>query len=473
MKKLLCLTTALSMAAYAAGAAEIAVNESQRTDTQISVYKNMALVKDSRNIYLPAGESELSFEGVAERMRPETAVLLAVGVNVLEQNYDYNLITAQNLMQKYVGKKVKTAVENPKTGETVFSDAEIVSQSYGTPVLKFSYGIDPSFNGRIIYPEIPADLQAKPSLAAKIMNETAAQKEISLMYLTGGLSWDSNYVATLLSDSELNLKGWVTVNNVSGIDYKNAKISFVAGNVNEQIARPIMAKGMRMMAMAANTMDTIAEAAAMPDEQSLAGYHMYNIPFRVDLAANQTKQLSLLEGDMVKYHKNLVLNSPLYFGQNSASSFEKSTLTQSYVINNSTEDNLGIPLPSGTVRFYQRDKDGNLQFIGEDRISHTPKNEELKLNLGDAFDVFASGSITSNRKVSENVSEFEAKVKFTNSSDKDVDVVFKQSFPAQYKILSENMPGESKDIRRNEWKFKVEADKSVELNFGVQIIYGK
>lgn len=472
MRKFLLLSCAVAFVSCNANAEQIVLDDGNKTDLEISVYQNMALVKDARNIYLPAGVSELAFSGVAEKMKPESAILLAEKVNVLEQNYDYDLITQQNLVQRYVGKKVKTAVENQKTGETMFSEAVIVSQNYGAPVLKFAYGIDPNFNGRIIFPEVPNDLRAKPTLAAKVNNKDAAKKDIYLMYLTGGLSWDTNYVATVLSDDKLSLKGWVTVNNVSGIDYKNAKINFVAGDVNAVVsnAYPMM-KAMRMNAMMADGAMEESADFGMPSEQSIAGYHLYNIPFRVDLDDNQTKQLSLLGADDIAYRKELTLTSPLYFSYGSNSNFEKASPNQTYIIKNSEESNLGIPLPAGTVRFYQKDNAESLQFIGENRISHTAKNEELKMNLGRAFDVFANGAIVANRKISDKVYEFDAKIKFTNSGDKAADLVFTQNFPTEFKILKENEKGEEKDIRTYKWKLELPADGTKELEFSVRIIY--
>lgn len=472
MRKFLLLSCVVAFVSCNANAEQIVLDDGNKTDLEISVYQNMALVKDARNIYLPAGVSELAFSGVAEKMKPESAILLAEKVNVLEQNYDYDLITQQNLVQRYVGKKVKTAVENQKTGETMFSEAVIVSQNYGAPVLKFAYGIDPNFAGRIIFPEVPDDLRAKPTLAAKVNNKDAAKKDIYLMYLTGGLSWDTNYVATVLSDDKLSLKGWVTVNNVSGIDYKNAKINFVAGDVNAVVsnARPMM-KAMRMNAMMADGAMEESADFGMPSEQSIAGYHLYNIPFRVDLDDNQTKQLSLLGADDIAYRKELTLTSPLYFSYGSNSNFEKASPNQTYIIKNSEESNLGIPLPAGTVRFYQKDNAESLQFIGENRISHTAKNEELKMNLGRAFDVFANGAIVANRKISDKVYEFDAKIKFTNSGDKAADLVFTQNFPTEFKILKENEKGEEKDIRTYKWKLELPADGTKELEFSVRIIY--
>ena len=474
MKKFLLMSCVAGVFSAQANAAQIVLDESNKKDLEISVYQNMALVKDSRNVYLPVGVSELAFSGVAEKMKPESAVLLAEKMNVLEQNYDYDLITQQNLVQRYVGKTVKTAIENPKTGETTFSEAVIISQSYGTPVLKFSYGIDPGFQGRIIFPEVPDDLRAKPTLAAKVDNKTAEKKDVNLMYLTGGLSWDTDYVATVLSDDKLSLKGWVTVNNVSGIDYKNAKINFVAGDVNAFMANGTrgMAKSLRMNAvMMADSVQEESVAYGAPREQSIGGYHLYNIPFKVDLDDNQTKQLSLLGAEDIAYRKELTMSSPLYFSYGSNSNFEKDSPNQTYIIKNSEESNLGMPLPAGTVRFYQKDNDESLQFIGENRISHTAKNEELKINLGRAFDVFASGSIVGNRKISDKVYEFDAKIKFTNSGNKASDLVFTQNFPTQFKILKENEKGEEKDIRTYKWKLELPADGVKELEFSVRIIY--
>lgn len=200
----------------AVSAAENIVGEDKKTELEISIYNNdLALVKEQRKVELKQGVNDIAFEGVASRIKPETALLDAPGIKVLEQNYDYDLLTANNIIDKSVGEKVKTVTVNPANGENIFDSAEIVSAAYGQPLLKFSYGIEAHFPGRLVFEKLPDSLRSEPTLIAKIDSGETAAKDISLAYLTGGIGWKTNYVAKVVSGEKLNLTGWVTINNES------------------------------------------------------------------------------------------------------------------------------------------------------------------------------------------------------------------------------------------------------------------
>ena len=481
MRFLSLLTLSLMGISATCTAAEKLVGESDKLSLDISIYnQNLALVKDVRKVSLEQGVNDIAFEGVAEKIKSETAILYSDGLTVLEQNYDYDLLTANNIVDKSVGDVVKTVVQNPTTGENIYNKAKIVSASYGLPILEFDYGIEANFPGRLVFEKLPASLRNKPTLVAKVISDTVANKNISLAYLTNGISWKTNYVAKVTDKDKLNLTGWVTINNESGIDYNNAKVQLIAGNVNEVVsytARPVMLKA------AVNDM-AVAESALTrgASQQDLSGYHLYTLPNKTTIKDKQTKQISLIEKNAVKYKKEAKLSSHLYFSPNSNSEFEQVHPEMYYVINNNEADNLGLQLPAGIVRFYENDDNGNLQFIGENSISHVAKGETIRLRLGSFVNMFANGKIKQIKKLSEgapikdgtrcnnikSVYSYDAEIEFTNSGKNPQEVVYTQNLPQESEILVESIKGGLKNASTYEWRFTVPADGKQVLNFVIK-----
>ncbi len=466
-----------------AWAAETIVGEKQQQNLEISIYNNnLALVKDTRNVALKQGINEVAFEGVASSIKPETALISADGIKVLEQNYDYDLLSANNITDKSVGQKVKTVMINPTTGENIFDEAEIVSATYGLPILKFSYGIETNFPGRLVFEKLPTSLRSEPTLIAKIDSRSAENKDVSLAYLTNGIGWKTNYVAQVVDDNKLNLTGWVTINNESGIDYKNARVQLIAGDVN-QVATAVTARPI-MLAKSARAVNdyAVAEGASIAPE-SISGYHLYNLPMATDIKDKQTKQVSLLEKENVSYQKEAYFSSPLYFNYNSKAHFEQMHPDMIYVLHNEKSANLGIPLPSGIVRFYENDSEKSLQFVGEDRISHAAEGEKMRLNLGKYFNVYANGKVAEVNKLSETKEQdgtcsvlktlyaYDVEVDFHNADKKAQEIVFSQRIDTDSKISDENVNGKLKDASTYEWKISVPANGEQKLTFRVTAVH--
>lgn len=448
----------------------------------LSIYNNnLALVKDTRRMDLKQGENLTAFEGVASAIKPESVMIYGEGIKVLEQNYDYNLLTPYNILEKSVGQKVKTAVQNPENGKDIFQEAKLVSAVNSQPVLEFDYGVETAFQGRIVFEKLPQGLYVKPTLAAKIYSTSAALKDLTLVYLTQGLSWTTNYVARVLPSDKLDLTAWVSLKNESGADYQNAHIQLIAGNVNavsvmQNFARPMlkMARGVMMDVVEAGT-----DAAA---PQELSGYYLYTLPFTTDLKDQQTKQISLMEKNGVSYTKEGRLNSSLYFGRENLSSFEKVHPALYYLSQNTAENGLGLPMPAGVVRFYENDKDGQMQFIGEDNLPHTAQGEKIELKLGSIFDVYANGKILKATKKSENkkpqangcgltteVWAYDAVVEFLNGGTTDYEVLFKQNINKNIKITTENLNGEAVNANLYQWRVHVPSNGSETLKFSVEV----
>lgn len=459
------------------------INSTQSDNLSISVYNNnLAFVRDARKLNLKNGINQIAFEGVSAQIKPESVIIQGQGINVLEQNYDYNLMTAYNILQKSAGESVKTVMQNPTTGENVFDRAKILSTSGGMPVLEFSYGIETNFPGRIVFEKIPEGLRQKPTLEAKISFGSDALSDLTLAYLTNGISWKTNYIAEVKTPQTLDLTAWVTINNQSGTTYENAQIQLVAGEVNE-VSEP---KAMYRMANKMMAMGAVAETASdagVVETGNISGYHLYTLPLKTTLNENQSKQIALLEKKNVAYQKEGRITSNLYLGGDYTSSFEKIHPQLYYVMENVEKDNLGVALPSGIVRFYENDSDQVLQFIGENSVSHVAKGEKIELNIGSLFDVFVNGKITDVTTVSEDeitdavskcprfktVKNYNVEVVFHNGGQKAEKIVFVQNINQKTKIIQDNSGGQLKNANQYEWTIDLAPETEVKLNFTAQV----
>lgn len=459
-------TTALS--------AETIVDSSQTTDMEISVYNNnMAYVKDSRKADLTSGRNELAFVGVSSQIIPETAMLLGSGIRVIEQNYNYNLMTPYNIIENSVGEKVKTAFFNETTGKTEYNEAILLDAGNGAPVLKFDYGIETAFPGRIIYKDIPSGLRTKPTLVIEAQSgEAAKDKELELSYLTNGLSWKADYVAELKAEDKLNLTGWITLKNESGADYRDATVQLIAGSVNtiqSNVIRPMLA--MRNMKAAGADMAVAESAAAMSTSEAFADYYLYTLPVKTTLQDKQSKQVSLMGKDEVSYNKKYRLVSPLYLNLNSSENqFTKANPQVIYELENTPEKGLGEALPKGIIRFFEQDSRGSLQFIGESNMPQLAEGEKTELKLGQAFDIFAQGKIASVSKIAQDTAQAEVEIIFKNAKKEAVEIEYEQNFGyVDWKITQEDRPSEKKNASTEVWKIKIPAQGEYKLTYTLRL----
>lgn len=480
---LLVLFTALSGAAQA----ESVVLKNTDNSLSLSIYnQNLALVKDMRSATLTGGINEVVFDGVAERIQAETAIIYGDGLEVSEQNYSYNLMSYDNFITHFIGKQVTTVRPNPTTGANIFETATIIGAANGRPILKFDYGIDSNFPGRVIFDAVPTGMSNQPILTAKLKSKQSGNKNLYLAYLTGGLSWKTDYVINVRSDFDLDLTGWVTINNESGTDYENAKIQLIAGDVN--IVRSNMMRSGRsfgvMKAMAMDNAMIEEESVVNIEPESISSYELYTLPNMTTIKNRQTKQVALIEKTGVDYEKELNLRLPIYF-DDGISEFEKRHPSITYVISNTEDAHLGISLPAGTVRFYENDKSGNLQFIGSSNIRNTAKEDTLRLTLGEAFNVSVSGVVKkvkqkeksrkqlANRKCYDvqTAKTYEVEVTVNNAEDKNNLVILSQNFPTEHDIVTENVASDLKNATTRKWEVSVEANSKETLKYTVDIIY--
>lgn len=448
-----------------------------QTNVAVTIYnENLALVKDQRRIHLTDGANSLAFRDVSAQMQPETALLRSISspgkLSVIEQNFDFDLLTPQKLLEKYVGKMVGIIKTNAATGQENSEQAQVLSANNGV-VLKFSDRIETGISGRIIYPDVPENLRDRPTLVMSLNNSGAAQHDVELSYLTRGLGWKADYVAELnASDDRMDLSGWVTLTNTSGAAYRNAKLQLVAGDVNRarNEIRP-------MRAMAKMEMLPEADAAPPMREESLLEYHLYSLDRPTTIAENQTKQVSLLSASQVPVRKELLLKGSDYYYQSSYGDLGQKMKVGVFVeFDNKESAKLGMPLPKGIMRVYKKDAAGNAQFVGEDNIDHTPKNEKVRLKLGEAFDVTADKKQTDFKKLPNPgkgaaLIESAYEIVLKNAKKEAVIVTVQEPIPGDWKLLKTSHEHTKASSNTAVWHVSIPAEGKTTLAYRVQVKY--
>ena len=471
MLKNLMLGVLLAGVSTVVNAQEKVLSSDDISQTEVSIYnQNLALIKDVRQAKLNVGVSKVAFEGVAQQMMPESVIISGEGIKVLEQNYEYDLLTPENILEGSVGKEVKTVITNPENGKQFFDKAKIVSNNYGNPVLQFSYGIETNYNGRLVFDKLPPNLRTKPTLAAKIACDKALNQPLQLAYLTSGLSWSANYVAELGEEGTMDLQGFVTLNNNSGADYKDAKVKLIVGEVNQvDNIKPRLMAGNMLMAKSVGAAADMAESASMP-AMSLGDYYAYYLPQKTDILNKQSKQVSLMSADGVKISKKYKMVSPLYIAQGSqGASFEKKHPQLLYKLVNDEESKLGMPLPAGAIRFYMQGSDGSSEFVGASNLTQLAKGEKAELEVGQAFDIFAEGQIKKVQKLADKMFEAEMAIVFNNAKKTAEKVEFVQNFNGSVEVVSENLSSDSKQVNQLQWEVEIPAEGKTVLNYKVRI----
>jgi hypothetical protein len=479
MKHKLLLLATLSTIYTGAFAMDLEETRSTLNDQKsvaVTIYNgDLALVKDTRNVTFKTGLNSLALRDVSAQIRPETALLRSINapgsLTLLEQNFDFDLLTPEKLLEKYVGKTVSIIKTHPTTGAETTEKATVLSANNGV-VLKIGNHIETGVPGRIIYDDVPENLRDRPTLVTQINNKGALDQTVELSYLTGGLGWKADYVAELSpKEDSIDLSGWVTLTNTSGASYKNAKLQLVAGDVNRvQQEMPMMSKVMR------GTMDMAAAPAPMAEE-SLLEYHLYNLDRPTTIAENQTKQVALLSASNVPVRKELVLRGADYYYQSSYGDLGTKMKVSIFIeFENKVASKLGMPLPKGVMRVYKKDNAGNAQFIGEDHIDHTPKNEVVRLKLGESFDVTADKKQT-DFKVLPNPqkghSAFESAYEITlkNAKKEKMTVVVQEPISGDWTITSESQPHKKVNSHLAVWKVEIPAESNTTLSYKAIVKY--
>ncbi|MGE8720434.1 DUF4139 domain-containing protein [Leptospira terpstrae] len=370
--------------------------QSDRKTVSVTIYNGgIGLVRETRTLNLSKGIRTLRFEDVPSQIIPQTVRVKGEDpkkLTVFEQNYEYDLISQERLMDKYIGKEVTLHKEGKE--KTTSVKATLIANN-GSPVYKIGDEISLGYNGRVTVPTIPENLFAKPTLVWKLKNETEKEQTLEVSYQTNGLGWSADYILVL--DKEENLCGlnsWVTLNNNSGAEFKNAILQLVAGKVN-LVSNQVTSYAAHPRSVKKTMVKEYDESAEAPEfnQENLSEYYLYTLDQPTNIGYNQTKQVQLFQSEGIEIKKYFVFeNLPMYEGNEK--NFNNANIK--YIFKNAKKNNLGRPLPLGTIRVFKADSKGRQQLLGEDTIDHTPENEEVKIRTGQAFDVVANGKRLSN-----------------------------------------------------------------------------
>jgi hypothetical protein len=412
-----------------------------QTDLSVTVYNsNLALVRDVRQIDLPAGESQLRFMDIAASINPATVHFRALAdpekLNVLEQDYEYDLLDPAKLLQKYVGREVTLVRAMQKDGSTDLQQfqATLLSDNDGGPVWKIGDEIVTGMaTDSFQFPDLPGNLYDRPTLLWLLDNRSAGRETVEASYLTTNLSWSADYVLTIGGkEDSADLNGWVTLVNSSGTAFENAQLQLVAGDVHRVEPSPQPAGAMMQ--------DEMKVAAAPPpfQQESFSEYHLYTLGRRTSIQNNESKQISLLSAAAVPVQRRYVVNGEDWYYRSAAQPGEpiKDPVELYYKFQNDEKSGLGMPLPAGTIRMYEADSHGGVLFIGEDQIDHTPKDEAVELHAGNAFDIVSERKQTDYQAISNHVVEEEYEITLRNHKDIPVTIEVNEPIGGDWQMLS-------------------------------------
>lgn len=412
---------------------------SDQTDLNVTVYNsNVALVRDVRQLSLPAGTFRLKLMDIAATVNPATVHFRSINepdkLGVIEQNYEYDLLEPAKLLHKYVGKEVTLVRSYQENGTTKREQikATLLADNNG-PVWKIGNDIVTGmFAESYRFPEVPANLYDRPTLLMSLENSGSRKQQIETSYLANNLSWNADYVLTVSRDDRAgDLDGWVTLSNNSGTAFRNAHLQLVAGDLNRVVSR-VRTEEMNMAA------PMPAAKAQQFQQENFSEYHLYTLGRKTSVEDKETKQISLLEGSSIPVQKLFVVNGQNYYyhnRQNPGSPIKDQVMVY-YKFKNEEKAGLGMPLPAGTIRVYQKDSRGGILFAGEDRIDHTSKNEHVSIHIGNAFDVVAERKQIDYRSIASNTWEMEFEITLRNHKDTPITVQANEPIGGDWEMLS-------------------------------------
>ncbi|MEN3973679.1 DUF4139 domain-containing protein [Emcibacter sp. SYSU 3D8] len=466
------LTAAILVSAACGGAAwaeDASVTLQDRKALSLTVYNGgTGLVRDTRTVAVPAGRSTVSFIDVSAQIQAETALLKNAPFDVLEQNFDFDLLSPDKLLEKSVGRTVQLHRLGPDGRETV--ETATLLGANGGIVLKVGDHIETMSGAsdasrRLTFDSLPGNLRSRPTLSMAVNSGGAVSRDLMLTYMTGGLDWKADYVANLAPDEKsLSLQGWISITNTSGTPYEQAQVQVVAGQVNQAppprgYARD---KGMEMMTMS---------ASRMPQEESFFEYHLYTLPGSITLAENQTKQVALLEAPKITATRVLESRGGNW-SLSRVGDMQPQPASITLKFGNDDRSGLGTPLPGGTVRVYKDDSRGQVQFVGADSIRHTPRNEKVELSLGQAFDVTVKRKQTDFRQTNaqngqliEATSSWEVTVKNGKKEAAEVRVV--ELLQGDWRITAESRPHQKEAANMAVWNVRAPAEGQTTFTYTV------
>jgi len=438
------LPAAVPEAAQPADPRVVAATLNDQRDLAVTVYNSdIALVRDVREVSLPSGIADLRFLDIAATVNPATVHVRSLSnpsdLELLEQNYQFDLLDPQRLLRKYVGRDVTLVRSRQVNGTTQMEEVTARLLAFNdAPVWRIGDEIVTGVHAeQYRFPEIPENLHSRPTLVWRLQNRGPARHRIETAYLAGGMRWNADYVLTVGRDeAKADLEGWVTVTNTSGTSYRNAALQLVAGDLNRVASRQEMADAMEKM----EALRVTAPAAFA--REAFSEYHLYSLGRRTTLLENETKQIALLGGGGIPVQNLYVVNGQHHYYRNrhAPGSPIRDQVRVFYRFRNSEASGLGVPMPAGVVRVYQADSKGHVQFAGEDRIGHTPGDEEITLQIGTAFDIVAERKQTDWTRISDRVYELAFEITLRNHKETPIRVEVNEPLGGDWDLLSSTHP---------------------------------
>jgi len=465
-KRLIAFTLLGALAiARPAAAAPVKITAGEQRDVMVTVYNgSLGLVKDVREVRLDAGLLETHFADVAAQIDPTSVHLRSLsdpaGLKILEQNYEYDLLSSEKLMEKYVGRKVRLY-----QGNGSYQEATLLSTR--GPVYDINGQIHMGHFGNVVLPALPENLVSKPTLAWLLRNTRPAPQRVEASYLTGGISWKSDYVMLInAADSRTDLTGWVTITNQSGATYRDAALKLVAGDMNRAASRDESRRVLEMAGKAASP----AVADREFRSEGFFEYHLYTLDGRTTIKDSQTKQLTLLSAADIPVDKRFIYYGAAGYHRTQYGMPVSNQKVGVYLdIRNSKDNRLGIPLPKGKVRVYKVDASGSQQLIGEDWIDHTPKDERVRIKMGEAFDVVGERVQKDWKRIGGNLYESEWEITLRNHKKEAVTVEVIEPMPGDWEMLRASHPHTKPQAFTARWSLAVPKEGATTLAYRIRV----
>jgi hypothetical protein len=443
---------------------------SSQRRVNVTIYNSdLALVHDRRRIQLHKGENRIAWRDVSANLDGTSSLVQSLTspgtVSLLEQNFDFDLLKPSALLDKAVGHTVIVVRDPPHPGQKPREEAKLLSTTEGL-ILQYPDRIETSLgsNERIVYSSLPPNLRDRPTLVLSLASANESTEDIDLSYLTSGLGWHAEYVGQVsANEDKLDLGGLVTLTNTSGTTYTNAHLQLVAGNVNTAPPPP-----MAMRAIG----DSYSVSSGGVRQENYFEYHLYTLQRTTTIADNQTKQVGFLTAHGVSIHKTLELRGGADYYRSEEPDLGAKLPVATYVSFLNKDGDLGVPLPGGLVRLYKNDSRGTSLFLGADRIDHTPKNETVRLHVGDSFDVTARKKQTNFHIVRDSgpsIYDSAYEIALGNAKDQAVDVLVVEPIPGEWQMLKESQPHQKSSSVTASWLVHVPAGGHTTLTYTVRV----
>jgi hypothetical protein len=467
--------TAAPPAVAAAAQTPVTTTLDDQAELAVTIYNSdLALVRDVRNIQIARGTSDLHFMDIAATVNPATVHFRSLTepsrVSVLEQNYEYDLLEPDKLLRKYVGREVTLIRMRRDDNTTREEEVKARLLSYNNaPVWEIGGEIVTGMQAdHIKFPELPGNLYSRPTLIWTLDNSGNTRHRVEASYLAARLSWNADYVLTVARDDKTaDLDGWVTVVNGSGTSFRNARLQLVAGDLNR--VRQVLAKAQEMDAMRRD----VAAAAPAMSQEAFSDYHLYTLARKTSVNNSETKQVSMLGATAFPVQKRYVVEGQAFYYHNAQHPGApiKDVVQVFYQFANEEKTGLGMPMPAGNVRVYQADSKGGLQFVGEDRINHTPKDEAINLKIGNAFDVVCERKQIDFQKIASNVYDVEYEITLRNHKAMDITTEVNEPIGGTWRMLQSSHEWTKTSAWAAQFTVPVAQDGTAVLKYRVRVTY--